>query len=146
MKKKIIVLLALALSQALSFSQTNPQQQNPLQQQQQIQTQQIRPIFVVDDMVFVIQTFNSIEITGNEIDPFLNAKKTLQTALKKAQEDKKQLTDTMKTEMQVQTAQDILTFLQRGKFAGANAEKFKRFVEAIIESAKALNLQPHNKN
>lgn len=142
MKQLFFAIFLILISSNIMFAQTPPQAPPNQQTLQQIQTQIINPVFITEDVVFVFQTFNAIEITGNEIDAFLNAKKTIQGLIKKAQDEKKQLTDTMKTELQVQTAQDILTFLQRGKFAGANAEKFKRFVDAIIEAAKALNLQP----
>lgn len=142
MKQLFFAIFLILISSNLMFAQAPPQAPPNQQTLQQIQTQIINPVFITEDVVFVFQTFNAIEITGNEIDAFLNAKKTIQGLIKKAQDEKKQLTDTMKTELQVQTAQDILTFLQRGKFAGANAEKFKRFVDAIIEAAKALNLQP----
>lgn len=135
MKAKIILSLALiSVITNISLSQ-----QQPIINQQQLLQQVIKPTFIVEDVVIALQILNNIEITGNEIDAFLNVKRTLQTIIKRVQDSSMQTTDQIRVEITVQTAQDMLTFLQRGKFSGQVAEKYKRFIDAIVESAKALS-------
>jgi hypothetical protein len=81
---------------------------------------------------------NNVELTGSEIDAFLNAKRFLQLTIKKAQDKNLQATDTISTELTIQNAQEILTFMQRGKITGANVEKYKRFVDSMVAAAKAI--------
>ncbi len=135
MKAKITLILSLVLA----ISTITKSQQQPILNQQQLLQQVIKPNFVVEDVVIALQILNNIEITGNEIDAFLNVKRTLQSIIKRVQDSSLQTTDQIRVEITVQTAQDMLTFLQRGKFSGQVAEKYKRFIDAIVESAKVLS-------
>lgn len=135
MKAQIILsLILISIIANISLSQ-----QQPIINQQQLLQQVIKPTFIVEDVVIALQILNNIEITGNEIDAFLNVKRTLQAIIKRVQDSSMQTTDQIRVEITVQTAQDMLTFLQRGKFSGQVAEKYKRFIDAIVESAKALS-------
>lgn len=102
-------------------------------------TKTITPVFLVEDVVFVVQTLKTIEIVGNEVDSFLEVKKLMESEIKKAQQENKNLTDSIKVEVSLKVAQDMVNFLQRAKLSGINADKFKRFIEAVIKSARELN-------
>ncbi|MGA2296165.1 MAG: hypothetical protein ABSG15_01275 [FCB group bacterium] len=108
------------------------------QQQQQAKTVILKPTFIVEDIVFVYQTLDNIEITGNEVEPFLEVKKVIQSGVQTAQTDKKQPTETIQMDISLPNAQNLITFLSRAKFSGRNAEQFKRFVDAIVESSKGI--------
>ena len=134
MKRSIIVLILLfGISFYFSYSQGN-QPQIPKQQEKKI-----KPTFVVEDVVFVFQTLNTIEIKGSEVDAFLEVKNLLQTTIQKIQSSSKNAEDKIEVEMPIPLAQDMISLLQRAKFTGVNAEKFKRFTDAIIASAKSLS-------
>ena len=111
------------------FSQLQQQQQPP---------PKLKPTFLVEDLVFVYQTLETIDITGNEVDAFLEIRNYLQTTIKNIQEEKKQAGDKYQTEIPLPMAQNMLSFLSRAKFSGRNAELYKRFVDSMIESSKAL--------
>jgi hypothetical protein len=131
MKKLFFSFFAILLFASLmANAQLTPQQQ----QQQQV----IKPKIKVEDLVFVYQALNSIDIKGNEVESFLNVKKFVENSIKKAQEDKKTATDILDLEVPLPLAQEMVNFLQRATFKGADADKFKRFFDALVEAAKAL--------
>jgi len=96
----------------------------------------LKPTFIVSDIYVAIQILDGIELTGNEVDAFLEVKKTLRSYLETAQNQKLKVSDEMKVELQGHLAQNILTFLSRSVLKGNMAEQYKRFVDAIIESSK----------
>ena len=134
MKKIIISLFLIVLAFASAYSQLQQQQQPP---------PKLKPTFHVEDLVFVYQTLENVDISGSEADAFIEVRNYLQTTLKGVQEAKKQAGDTYQTEIPLPLAQNILTFLSRAKFSGKNAELYKRFVDSLVESSKAL--QPQGK-
>lgn len=134
MKKIIISLFLIVLAFASAYSQLQPQQQP---------VPKLKPTFHVEDLVFVYQTLENVDISGSEADAFIEVRNFLQTTLKSIQEAKKQAGDTYQTEIPLPLAQNVLTFLSRAKFSGKNAELYKRFVDSLVESSKAL--QPQGK-
>jgi len=134
----VFLLTTLLLSFGAYAQQQPAQQQGQQSQQSQAGQQIIKPTFHLEDVVIVLQSLNNVELSGSEIDAFLNAKRFLQLTIKKAQDKNLQATDTISTELTIQNAQDILTFMQRGKIAGANVEKYKRFVDSMVAAAKAI--------
>lgn len=131
MKKIFISLFLFVLAFASAYSQLQQQQPAP----------KLKPTFHVEDLVFVYQTLENVDISGNEADAFIEVRTYLQTTLKNIQEEKKQAGDTYQTEIPLPLAQNILTFLSRAKFSGRNAELYKRFVDSLVESSKALQPQ-----
>ncbi|MFA6572232.1 MAG: hypothetical protein WCT77_13475 [Bacteroidota bacterium] len=131
MKRNLFLLFILILVSGTSlFSQV-----------QQPKVPSLKPVWYVEDLYFIYQALDNIEIQGSEVEPFLDVKKNIQTALQLSQTQKKQLSETIQTEVPFQTAQNLVNFLGRAKFAGKNAEQYKRFIDAIIEASKALQPQ-----
>ena len=54
-----------------------------------------------------------------------------------------QATQSMEISMTLGVANNFLGFLERGKITGADAERYKRFIDAFIDAAKLL--QPDKK-
>ena len=111
--------------------------------QKQLQTPQpkapvLKPTVLIADLFLVIQTLESVEITGNEVEAFLQAKNTLNGFLQDQQNANKRVTDSIKIELPLPVAQNTMSFLSRAKISGKVAEQFKRFVDAIVESSKAI--------
>ncbi|TAL67918.1 MAG: hypothetical protein EPN82_12635 [Bacteroidetes bacterium] len=130
MKRTIIISLFLFMLMITSaFSQLQQQQQPP---------PKLKPTFFVEDLVFVYQTLEAVDISGGEVDAFLEVRNFLQTNIKTIQEAKKQAGDKYQTEIPLPLAQNMLSFLARAKFSGRNAELYKRFVDSLVESSKAL--------
>ncbi|HPO63718.1 MAG TPA: hypothetical protein PK762_11620 [Candidatus Kapabacteria bacterium] len=124
--KKMLFYIALLLS--LSF--------NVWSQQNQQQAVILKPVFVLEDVNFAVNVLNSIEITGTEVEVFLNCKNTLISYIQSAQKRNKTAKDTIHCELALTTAQSIANFLDRAKFSASQAEQFKRFIDALVESTK----------
>ncbi len=109
--------------------------------QAQVQSAQknmiIKPNFVLEDIVFAYNMMGTIEILGAEVDPFLECKNFLKGAIDKAQAEQKKANDKIAIEIPLVTAQNLSTFLSRGKFKGENAENYKRLMDAMVEAAKS---------
>ncbi len=98
----------------------------------------LKPVFYVEDVVFAYQTLDNIDIAGSEVDAFLEVRDLLQKSIKDIQDAKKQQGDKYEINVPLHVAQNMVTFLTRAKFSGRNAELYKRFYDAIVESSKAL--------
>lgn len=98
----------------------------------------IKPSFLLEDVVFAFNVMSSIEILGAEVEPFLECKNFLKGIIDKAQSESKKTTDKVQVDMPLVTAQNLSTFLSRGKFKGENAENYKRLMDAMVEAAKVI--------
>lgn len=128
MKRNLIfLLLASALFMNLStlFSQGN--QQN---------VQMLKPKVYVLDIVFAYQLLNSIELKGSEVNAFVEVKNVLTPHIETIQKENLPANNVVTFEIAAPVASNLLAFMERGKFSGADVEKYKRFVDSIIESAK----------
>jgi len=133
MKKQALALIfAVSLFSAIpNFAQT-PQAPQAQQQQQVI----IKPIFIAEDVAYVLTSLGTIEIKGEEVDAFLNIKNLLTTAIQKAVNEKKKNEDQIMIEMSLQQGNVMANLMQRVKLSGANAEKHKRTIDALVKAAK----------
>ena len=125
MKKLLFFLVVISFSSLNLFSKQN--QEQPII---------LKPVFIVEDITFAINSMNSIEITGTEVEVFLNCKNSLTAFLQSAQKRNKTVKDTIHCEITLTTAQNIANFLDRAKFSASQAEQFKRFIDALVESTK----------
>ncbi len=91
----------------------------------------------ISDVDFVAQLLNTIDITGSEVDAFLEVRGVFVKELEGAIKDKKLTTDLVTVELTVPQAQNLITLMQRAKLNGGGAEKFKELVTMIINAAKA---------
>jgi hypothetical protein len=87
-------------------------------------------------VIFTI--LDDIEIVGNEVEAFLEVKKSITGYLEEAQNKSLKVTDKITVNMPGHIAQNIITFLNRAKLKGNMAESYKRFVDGIIEASKAI--------
>jgi hypothetical protein len=124
--KKILSFISVLIFSSLSL----------LSQQNQQQAVILQPIFILEDVSFAVNAMNSIEIVGTEVEIFLSSKNTLISYLQSAQKRNKTAKDTIHCEMPLTTAQNIANFLDRAKFSASQAEQFKRFIDALVESTK----------
>jgi hypothetical protein len=98
----------------------------------------IKPTFVVSDVYVVLQILESIELSGNEIDAFIEVRDNLKSYLEIAKEKKLKVSDSMTVNMPGHIAQNTVTFLSRAKLKGNMVDDYKRFFDAIIEASKKL--------
>lgn len=128
MKKNALLLILLFVVATCSiFAQAQQPAQKPII---------LKPMVMAADLVFVMNTLNSIDITGGEVENFLACKTLIKETLQKAQDAKKTITDSMNLEIPLATAQNLAVYLERAKFSGNQAEQYKRFMEALVESTK----------
>ncbi|MFN8361212.1 MAG: hypothetical protein U0264_14975 [Candidatus Kapaibacterium sp.] len=104
------------------------------------QAQTIKPKMPITEIAFAAQMLETIEIRGGEVDAFVDVKKVFIGALDAAQKEKKKAEDVIAIELSIGQAQNLLALLQRAKLTGADAERYKKFVDTVVASA-----QPDNK-
>ncbi|MCX6155379.1 MAG: hypothetical protein NT007_14595 [Candidatus Kapabacteria bacterium] len=132
MKKTVIILFALFLTVGI----INAQDKNQSQAKEQPTQKKIAPKFIVEDFVFAANAINNVEITGAEAEGFVQVKNYMLSVINSINQAGKQAQEQIQIEMPIPIAQAMVTLLQRAKFTGANAEKYVRFVNAIVESSK----------
>jgi hypothetical protein len=98
----------------------------------------IQPVFTIDDAIFAYNTLNTVQISGNEVDAFVEIRKIFVDAIKSAQEAGKKGTDEITIEMNLLAAQNFFNLLARAKITGAQADQYKRVQDAITDAAKKL--------
>lgn len=132
--KALIVLFLFVFSFAVTI---------PVVHAQNTQTQQpaakiLKPKVYAADLIFAFQLLNTIELRGSEVDALLEVKTVLKPYIEKVQKENMQLNAVVTFDISAPLAYNLLQFLERGKFTGGDAEKYKRFVEAFSEAAKAI--------
>ncbi|GBD06899.1 hypothetical protein HRbin21_00707 [bacterium HR21] len=111
------------------------------QQNGQLQTppppQVIKPKLTVASLVFTLNLINSVEIQGREVDAFLEVRKVLSDALDGAQKaNRANPTDEVTLELQLPVAQNLVTLMQRARITGADADRYKQVMDAIMGAAQ----------
>jgi hypothetical protein len=130
MKQLFSIIIAMMIMTTSAFAQQ--------QQAQQQQLQIIKPTFTYGQIDLALKLMTKIELTGTEVDAFLEIRGILYPALAKGANDKKQLTDKVTLDMNVKQADNVLAFLNRTKLIGAEVQTFKEFKDAIFAAAAAL--------
>lgn len=130
--KKYVVLLMVLIG---SFAVANAQNQNV---NQELANKILSADFMVGDIVFAFNSLNTINIQGNEVDAFLEVKEALKTYTSEIETKQLKIDDSMKMEMKVGIANNLMIFLQRVTLQGANAERYQRFKTTMLEAAKKL--------
>ncbi|MCL1911604.1 MAG: hypothetical protein FWG13_05315 [Leptospirales bacterium] len=93
----------------------------------------IKVNFTMDELAFSINAVDSIEISGDETAPYLDMKKTLMNAYKKASSAEKNHVDIV---FLIPQAKNFLILLQRAKFRGAEAFLFSDISGKIVNALK----------
>jgi hypothetical protein len=106
-----------------------------LLQAQQVKT--IKPKMAIADADFVAKLLNTIDISGNEVDAFLEVRGIFVKVLENAIKDKKLTSDIITVEMTIPQAQNFVTLMQRSKLKGEEADKFRQLITMIVDAAKA---------
>lgn len=113
------------------------------QQNGQLQTppppQIIKPKLTVANLVFTINLINAVELQGREVDAFLEVRKVLTDALDGAQKaNRANPTDEVTLELQLPVAQNLVTLMQRARITGADADRYKQVMDAIMGAAQQV--------
>ncbi len=132
MKQMLTLLAIIVLLSGSIFAQDN---QTLKERQKDIK---IQPVFTVDDAIFAYNTLNTVQISGGEVDAFVEVRTIFVDAIKAAQEAGKKGTDEITIEMNLLAAQNLFNLLARAKITGAQADQYKRVQDAITEAAKKL--------
>lgn len=115
-------------------SQQNTQQNN--QQSNQQESQVISPNFISGDIVFIFNSFNTVELKATEVDMFLSSVEKLKIIVENPNFQKLTSDVPVKVDIEIQAAENILLFCNRITMTGGNVIRYKRFVNAIYEAAK----------
>lgn len=89
--------------------------------------------FTADELALSINIFNSIELRGDEVGPFIDIKDLLIKEYKDLSSDKKK---TIEVDFTLPMAKNFLFFMQRGKLKGAEAAVFNSISTKTVEAIK----------
>lgn len=129
---KILLLVALCNIPVISTAQQT--QGNLAPTQQEVVT--IKPRLALGDVKAVANFLGGIDIRGNEVDAFLDVKKSLTDAAEKAAKDGKKDEEGIQVPLRMDVANNLFLLMQRASLKGAEAEKFKEIISAIQEAAR----------
>ncbi|MCX7929134.1 MAG: hypothetical protein N2663_00190 [Chlorobi bacterium] len=101
----------------------------------------LKPTMTLGDVLFAINVLNTVEIKGSEVELFLDVKNVLVKAAQEAQKAKKAESDPVVIEMNLLTANNFLTLLQRATIPGSAAERFQTVKQALYASASPQQSQ-----
>lgn len=135
--KKIVFSIAMLCLMAFGVSDTFAQKAQPAAQQQKETI--ISPSMPVACIMFAVEALNTIQITGNEVDAFMQAKGVLEAEINRCAEKKMKTTDITKFDISIGIAQNAVDLLQRAKLTGAQAPLYKGFIDAMVEAAKNVS-------
>lgn len=96
----------------------------------------IKPKLKLGDVKAVANFIGGVDIKGNEVDAFIEVKKTLTTAAETATKAGKKDDDVITVDLKLDVAQNLFLLMQRASLKGAEAEKFKEITTSIQEAAK----------
>jgi hypothetical protein len=97
--------------------------------------EKIRVNLTVDELAFSINAISSIEISGEEVPPFMDLKKLLTGIYKKASSAKKGNADIV---FIVPQARNFLLLMQRAKFRASEAFLFQGISGKIVDALKKI--------
>jgi len=130
MKKMLYTTLLMLICITLStFAQDNSKKEMVI----------IKPKVIIGDLIFVYNVLNTIDISGQEVDAFLECRTFFKNIIETADKEKRKLEDEITVDMPLVIGQNLSVFLKRGKFKGEQADFYKRFMEALVASAEKLN-------
>jgi ribosomal protein S1 len=129
--KAVLVALALMISVVSAVAQQSNASLTP---QQEAVT--IKPKLMLGDVKALSNFLLGIEIRGNEVDAFLDARKTLTAAAEAAAKAGKKDEDVITVDMRLDIAQNIFLLMQRASLKGAEAEKFKQIITSMQDAAR----------
>lgn len=111
------------------------------QQGEQQQIPDLKVSFTAGDLVFAYQSLGTIELTGKEVDAFVQVTDHFKPIMEKMNTDKTKLEDNIAVTLPVGIAQNFLVFMERAKLTGANAERFVRIKSEIMAKAQEVQKQ-----
>ncbi|MFM8472548.1 MAG: hypothetical protein ACKOBV_03365, partial [Candidatus Kapaibacterium sp.] len=97
--------------------------------------QTVKPQMPLGDLAFAIQTLSTVNITGSEVEAYIDVKNTFMKVFEQAQKDQKKETDVIVIEMSILTANNFLELFRRANLQGAAAERFLAVKNALYASA-----------
>ena len=87
---------------------------------------------IVEDIMFAATAITTVEISGSDVDAYLQTKNSLLSVVKYIQTNNSRMTDTLTLDIQFPVGQNLLNLMSKAKFQGAQADNYKRFIEAIV--------------
>ncbi|MFN4769206.1 MAG: hypothetical protein ACK5JL_04140 [Candidatus Kapaibacterium sp.] len=105
------------------------------QQEADKKPQTVKPQMTLGDLAFTLQTLATVNITGAEVEAYVDVKNTFMKVFEQAQKDQKKESDTVSIEMTILTANNFLELFKRANLQGAAAERFLAVKNALYASA-----------
>ena len=93
----------------------------------------VKVAFTTDELAFSINILNTIDLSGEEVMPFMDIKNLLMDVYKDVSSGKKKNAD---VDFTITTAKNFLFFIQRAKLKGADAVLFNDVTNKMVEAIK----------
>ena len=93
----------------------------------------VKVAFTTDELAFSINILNSIDLLGEEVQPFMDIKNLLMEVYKDVSSGKKK---TAEVDFTTAKAKNFLFFIQRAKLKGAEAVLFNDVCNKTVEAIK----------
>lgn len=97
--------------------------------------QTVKPQMTLSDLAFTLKTLATVNITGAEVEAYVDVKNTFTKVFDQAQKDQTKESDTVSIEMTILTANNFLELFKRANLQGAAAERFLAVKNALYASA-----------
>lgn len=97
--------------------------------------------FVSGDVAFMYKAFNTVELKATEVDAFVMAQEKLKLIVENPNFQKLTTDVPVKVDMEVVAAEKLIMFANRITLNGNDVNRYKRFLSAIYDAAKALQQQ-----
>lgn len=94
--------------------------------------------FVSGDVAFMYKAFNTVELKATEVDAFVMAQEKLKLIVENPNFQKLTTDVPVKVDMEVIAAEKLIMFANRITLNGNDVNRYKRFLSAIYDAAKAL--------
>ena len=101
--------------------------------------QTVKPQMTVGDLAFTLQTLASVNITGAEVEAYVDVKHTFMRVFEQSKKEQKKEADIVVVEMSILTANNFLELFKRANLQGAAAERFLAVKNALYASAPQQN-------
>jgi len=139
-KKIFIIFFVLIITYVNTYSQnSNKNQQQQTQTPPQIK--KIQVLLSINDLKYIYEAMNTVEIASNELSAFLLIQDDLISVLNNPQIKELNHNEAIGVDLLPAVAKNLKLFLDRVKIKGSEARQFKKIYDILINSINEFDAQ-----
>ena len=92
--------------------------------------------YTFQETVYALNLLNGVQLSGEEVIPFLQIYNPLKESAEKARKNNKKETDIISVKMSIPAISNLITFTRRVTLTGAEAVRFDSIIKKAAESAQ----------